>query len=311
MKRLRSEITLGEIEIPIINQVSINSTWKQLTDTCDIIFPNKFINQNGNEIDLFRDELIERGDEVTIKLGYHPELTTRFEGFISKIFPGHPMRVRAEDLMYKAKFENVDLDHEGKLSEFVKKIDQPLEVNVKDVEMGKFRVDDVTLPDVLEELESIYGVSSWVRDGKIQIGVPYTLDKTHRFKFQHNIIQDDLEFMRKENVRVSVKAVSLFSDGSSETVTVGEGATQRTVFAHEVPKDELKRIAQRKLDRFKFTGYQGGFTTFGEPHVRHGEKVEVVDDTLPEREGTYSVDAVTTTFGFDGFRQKIDLGPQI
>lgn len=73
----------------------------------------------------------------------------------------------------------------------------------------------------------------------------------------------------------------------------------------------LKELAERELENFRYTGFRGSFTTFGEPFVNHGDKIELVDANIPDRNGLYIVEEVERTFGFNGYRQKIKIATKV
>ena len=78
-----------------------------------------------------------------------------------------------------------------------------------------------------------------------------------------------------------------------------------------MPVDELTNYVTKELNRVSYEGWRGSFTTFGLPMVKHGYSVSIIDNILPERNGTYMVKQVNTSFGVDGFRQEIYLDLRI
>ena len=71
--------------------------------------------------------------------------------------------------------------------------------------------------------------------------------------------------------------------------------------------EELRKHANRFLDRLKINGWVGNFTTFLQPRVKHGDVVELIDSQVPDRNGKYYVKRVSTSFGMEGGRQTIEL----
>jgi hypothetical protein len=67
----------------------------------------------------------------------------------------------------------------------------------------------------------------------------------------------------------------------------------------------------RDLEKFRYTGFRGTFKTFGVPIVRHGDKVQLVDPVIKDRNGLYIAKGIETTFGLDGYRQQIELGERV
>jgi hypothetical protein len=73
----------------------------------------------------------------------------------------------------------------------------------------------------------------------------------------------------------------------------------------------MKAIADEEIERLRYEGYRGTFTTFGAPRIEHGDVIDLRSDAYPERDGRYLVRAVTTTFGVGGFRQEVTLDSKI
>lgn len=73
---------------------------------------------------------------------------------------------------------------------------------------------------------------------------------------------------------------------------------------------EIKKLAEeaiKYLEGYNMTGIEGSLTLFGDLHLRTAQQVELVDKRYPGKNGIYLVEEVTTTFGTDGFRQRITL----
>jgi len=170
-------------------------------------------------------------------------------------------------------------------------------------------------------------------------------------EFQNNIISDKLEYNRIDDVNMGAVAFSYDSkevggktnksNGKTQTkkeryeVFVGfqngkfiskvlqngtapkdaaknfEGETKTFYFWNKKSTDELIQAATSQLRKFAYEGWRGSFETFGLPRVKHGDKLSLKDNVLPERTGKYFVRAVTTTFGIGGFRQMVDLDIRI
>ena len=75
---------------PAINEVVINETFDDLTNTAQVTLPRnlKFEDRNIYEGD---NPLIRRGDKIKLSAGYAPNMEIRFEGYISKIDNNLPL----------------------------------------------------------------------------------------------------------------------------------------------------------------------------------------------------------------------------
>jgi len=180
--------------------------------------------------------------------------------------------------------------------------------------IGQMRVVNSSPAKVLEHLKKEYGLYTYFKQGKLLCGLAYWPDKAvrHVFKFQHNIIQDNLEFIQEEDIKLKVKAVAIAQDNTKKEIQVGDPDGElRTLHFYDVSEKDLKTLAEQKLEELKYDGYKGTFVTFGEPMVDIGDIAIIKDEKFPDREGNYYIKSVEITFGKRGYRQKIELGPKV
>ncbi len=142
------------------------------------------------------------------------------------------------------------------------------------------------------------------------------------FNFEYNMIDDSgLFYIFEKDINLNVIGKSIKSDlkagEKNQTLTYKypesgvEGGD--TVTFHDScnqTQDQLKLHTIKFYQNFAYTGYRGSFTTFGEPYVNPGDKVRLVSNKYPEKNGTYLVKAVNRSFGMGGYRQEITLGTQ-
>ena len=72
----------------------------------------------------------------------------------------------------------------------------------------------------------------------------------------------------------------------------------------------MKKLAEeaiKYLEGYNMTGIEGSLTLFGDLYIRTAQQVELIDRRYPGKNGVYLVEEVNTTFGTDGFRQRITL----
>lgn len=314
MLRPRCVIKIGSYSFSFVTELSISSSWNMLTDVCEIKIPQRL--KKGDETIIAGDNnIFKRGDRVEVEIGYYPNLERVFTGFVSAIKPESPLALVCEDSAFLFKESNITTSYEEvSLSTLMEDL-CPIEFETIEANLGAFRISNVNFAQVLKELKKTYGLISFVRDEKLFVGLAYYPEQRvdHSFSFQKNIIEDDLEYRRADDVKVRVKAISILPDNEKIEVQVGDSSgAQRTLTYYDLNEEDLKERAERELPRLKFEGYRGGFLTFGEPLVKHGDSVTLKDLKFPEREGTYLVDGVDVTQGASqGFRQKIKLGPKL
>lgn len=346
-----------------VTECVIVSSWRNLTDTARLSFPKKIYLRDklGNTFDLDGKNIIAgnsvapflmRGDGVSIAACYwytdeqgkeqRPAPVELFKGFVTKVSVKIPIEIECENSMYLCKqvqapnklFRQKDYTLEKMVKELIDVVNSSKGSNLKLVEppegvttsIGDFRCQNETVAQVLDRLRKDYKVESWFRgDGLHSSAIVYFPNEgnTNVFVFQKNIISDQLQYTRIDDVRLGFNAFSIQkeelhqnnSKGKRQTLHkrlqtfVGDkdGEIRTQFFFGAKTVDELKKLAEERLLKFRYEGFKGKFVTFGEPVTFHGDKVEIRDTVLPERNGTYFVRGVETTFGQNGYRQEIEL----
>lgn len=325
LKRLYSKITFthasGKTSVfTYVNEIAIKSTWKEFTDTCTITIP-KNTEKNGKPLVTGLNSLFKRGDKVKVELGYYPKLETYFTGYISKINLDAPLTLHCENEMFLLKQNTITKSYKiVTLNQLLKDIIPPsIKVSTpsptkefpSNGTLGGFRITNVTPLQVLEELKKTYGLESFFKNGVLYCGLMYLpeFSKVWNITKERNVIDNSLEWQNEEDVKIKVKAISMKPDNTKIEIEVGDvGGEQRTAHYFNLTESQLKDIATREVTKFKFTGYRGGFTTFGNSKISHGDIVNLRSKKITEQNGTYFVDGVETTFGQGGFRQSVELG---
>jgi hypothetical protein len=308
MLKLSANIAIGSYSMNYAASVNVESGWDKLTDTATIELPRR-LKFKDKIIAAGENGLFQRGNPVNIQLGYDGRNKTVFQGYIRGIYPGIPVRFECEDELWQLKQNKIEKDLGGKsitLNELLQTV-SPMPFQCVKAELGEFNPKGQTVAKALHDLK----MPCFVREGKLYVGLTFwpELQQTHVFSFGNNIISSDLEFRHKEDISFSVEAVSLLPDNTQITEMVGddEGERRTLHFYNLKSKEELKRRAEEELAKYKFTGYRGSFETFGEPFVRHGDKVLIKDSLFGHEEGHYLVKKVNTEWGTGGYRQKIEL----
>ena len=325
MKRLQAEITINETIFNGVNSVDISSGWDFLTDTCTVLIPNKFKRENKN-ITVGEDGFFKRGDEITVKLGYFPNNEIRFQGFIRKISVNDLITIECEDLAFKLKQEAITKSFKAtSLTEFIKGI-----TNVKfesvDSQLGRFRISNSTPAKVLGELKKTYGLISYIKDKVLRVGLAYyDVDTiTHDFTLDGqgaNVVSSSLEFVDSSELNIVVSGESKQRDGTiilryayyeadivKLTSIKPTNGNFDTVQIPEQNEKDLDNFIKNHLENRLSTGVKGSITAFLEPKVIHGDYVTIHSRKFPEKEDTYRVKSVKTTFSIGGGgRQEIEL----
>jgi hypothetical protein len=363
-----------------ISEYDANDTWQELTDTCRLVLPKsvyirdsvgKLVSLAGPNVNVggFGDNvpLFMRGDKVAVEVGYRffdPSgnetlLTSEiFNGFVTRVGSRKPIVLDCEDNMYKLKqviAPNKTYAAGTSMEVILKELVAGTGFTVNtltDTTLGIFSTHNETVAEVLGRLQKDYHFYPYFRGNELRVGSQVYIEQDavdsgrKVFKFQQNIISDDLTYNRIEDVELSAVAYSINKvelagsttrKGKNRTrhrrlevlVTLRNGRVtsfarkdndlksdfapnvngeRRTLYFWNVPNtDKLVELAAAELKKYYYKGMRGKFITFGVPFVRTGDNVDVLDPVLPERNGRYKVRSVRYYGGIRGLKQEIEL----
>ncbi len=322
MLRLTSHITIGALELDFVTDVAIESSWKDLTDTCTLRIPRKVL-VLGRQL---LPDVVQVGDRVEVRYGYDGQLRTEFTGYVVGVKTGPPAEIQCEDDMWLLKrkpmtqsWRSVTLQA---LLEYVRAqhgLSFPIQV-LGATDLGKFTISQATGAQVLDALRKDYSIRCFFREGTLVAGDPYKARATaphHKIAMQGNVVGHDLQYVRARDVRLKVRCISHIEGAKKGRKRIVKefgdllDGELRTLNFVGVPESELIARGKAELARLRFDGYRGGITTFGIPLVEHGDVVTIQDADYPEREGDFAVDKVSKSFGTGGSRRAITLGPKV
>lgn len=302
-------ITIGRYIFTLVHKVSVESSWQNLTDTATILLP-KNIKINYNQL---RNE-IKVGDRVEISAGYDFPANVVFKGYVIGILPKVPIEIKCEDESWKLKQNTItDTIRNATVQNVLNKYFKDYKTKCLNTKLGTYQINKASKAQILKSLSDQYGLKSFFRNDVLVVGLPYDKEtaQKHKFAFQRNIKSHNLEYKRKEDIRIKVTAISNIPNGSKLEYECGDvDGEQRTLNYYNLSMNELKEIAHREMDKLKYDGYHGNFTAFFEPFVHHGDIVELIDYDETDKAGKYWVDAVSYEMGINGMSQTIKLGPK-
>ena len=331
MLRPFCNIKIGANEFDFVTGGDFSSSWKNLTDTGTITLPHRF-KKEEKVIFIGENNFFKKGDQVNISAGYYPTLEPIFEGYVSKITPSIPVGITLEDAAFLLKQTNLTLSFEkvtlkellsksieeaiSKATGYVKEGLARINIEAIDAELGAFRITNVNITGILQELKKTYALTSYFRNHTLYVGLAYYAENRARatFTFEDNIIDSgtQLEYRKIDDVSFKVKAVSMLENNKKLEIEVGDpdGET-RTITKYNLSEKDLREAATREIDRLKFEGFRGKIYTFLQPVIRHGDEVEIIDPRTPEKNGVYLAESVNYSIGVDGYFQEIFLGAKI
>ena len=315
MFKLSCHITIGNYVFDHVVKVVIRSSYNELTDTAEIVLPRRY-NINGKINDTVKlSSVFAVGDPVQIKLGYDDNNNTEFIGYISEILPQEPFTIKCEDGMYLLKRSKPASRSwtETTLAEVLRYLAPDAVIDVPGITLKPFYINKANTAKVLETLKEQYGLVAYFRDGVLYVGLPFqdrtVMNDTVIYHLQKNVIQANLVYRTLDSVKLKVNAIGIMPDNSKIEISVGDQDGElRTLHFYNLSRSELQQQANAKLDELKYEGFQGSFTAFGIPLVKHGQVVDITDDEYSEKNGRHFVEEVVTEFGEGGFRRMVKPG---
>lgn len=306
----RDEITLTRI-----TELSYESTWKEITDRGSLTLPRnvKFFNKNRIR-DTFK-----RGDAITVYFGYNGNLIKEFEGYITEVAADIPIVIKFEDEMFKVKRLPVNFSSPNiTLEQLLKTIVPGYEIDaLEGVTLGAVRMSKTQVGPVLEKLQSEWGLYSYMRGKTLVCGKYYadeSAEQKVKFHLERNCVSTSLNYKNKDDVQIKLKVVSTLANGTKiEVDNIGdkEGNERQLTFYNIKVKAELERLGNIEYQKYKVDRFDGSFTGFGIPSVRHGLKCELLSSLYEDRTGVYYIEKVGKKFSSSGIRQDITLGDKV
>ncbi|MES2732871.1 MAG: late control protein [Bacteroidota bacterium] len=315
MHVLIAQIVVGNFSFIRAKEVEIRSSSKTIADTASIELPNlkKLLAEQVGGLNG-----IKVGDPVEINLGYGEDLVTEFIGFVKRIEPNIPLKLECEDYAfvlrrksYSKSWRNTTLKEV--LNYLIEGTDIILDAKMPKVDFEKFRLDKVNGVFALEKIKEEFGLSIYFRGTTLMVGEPYTLETylpAVQYEYGVNIIDSDLTFREKDDVKIKLRVVGVTKDNKQQKVEVGDPDGElRTMHRYGITDETtLKRLGNKELEKYKYDGYEGSILTFGRPFCLHSYVADYRDPNFPSRAGKYFIDSVLITWGIGGYRRKPEFG---
>lgn len=315
MIRLTAKIVIDKYVFEGVVSCDVESSWDLLTSTAKVVLPRR-LTWEGRSVVMDRDPLLRKGQRISIDLGYDNNNKRVFDGYVTRITTNSPFEVYCEDAMWLLKQRTITKSWKRvSLSKLLDEITGGL-ITVKcvDMDLGAFRINKATIVEVLEALRKSFFLKSFVRDNVLYVGLAYwpDLQDVHEVSFIRHVVSNDLEYVRKEDVRIKLKVIVVMKNNKRVVYEYGDkDGEERTLHFYNIGKDTADKTAGEEINRLRYEGYRGSVTIFGAPKVCHGDVVDIYDEFYPERAGRYLVKKVNTSFGMGGFRQQLELDSRI
>ena len=335
---LNSDITIGKFRFSGVNDVRIERSLHNVTDTAIIRIPSiARIVKNGNRApgNVITADQFKEGDPVSIDLGYNGELRMEFKGFVKRKSLGMPLDVICEGYSWLLRRNIVNISKtavaiKDLLHLAVAGIDSRYPIRVKctiDMVLNNVQVNGTGL-DVIDAIAKYTDGTVhcfFSQPDELWCGLIYTPYANGndalsagevKYKLGYNVLKaNTLKQRTIRDDKVEVKYSKRLSSGtqlSQSSDAFREFARTHSRVLNQL-KDAaaLKTLANEKAYKMNYTGYEGTINTFLDPYAAPGYKVYITDSRYPERNGTYIIENVATRFGVTGARRTIEIGPQI
>ena len=336
---LGSDITIGNFRFNGVNEVHIKRSLHSIADTAAIVLPSiAKIVTNGSSTpgivitgNQFRD-----GDPVTIKLGYNGNLQTEFRGFVKRRNLNTPLEVECEGYSWLLRRNTINIFQSSiKVKDLLEKAITGIDANYKidvqcdvDLELSNISIEDKNGFDVISNISKYTdGALScfFIQPDILWCGLIYSpyakgVDLfgvgNVKYRLGYNVVKNNsLKERLTENDPVKVKYCKKLSDGNKisqdSDVFKNYVRTHSKILNHLKEAPALKQLANEKAYKYNYAGYEGAIISFMEPYTQPGYTALIVDSRYPERNGTYLIEGIEVSFGINGARRVVEIGPKV
>ncbi len=263
----------------------------------------------------------DRGDKISISLGYDGKLENEFKGFIYRINYTTPLEIECEGYEYLLRRPaEVKVFKSTTLKELLQWATAGTEIkltdNIADVPLTNYTIKTgKRMLDVVQDIKDECLLDAYFIDELLYVGLSYIPDYGEvKYSLGINTIKDnDLKYHNAEDVKLKVKAVWVKKDNTRIEVNVGDDDGQvRPLFLYNVTsKEDLEKRAAEEIKKYQYSGYEGKITTFLVPFSKPGMRAKITDTRYSEKDGTYYITSVKVTFSRQGARRVNEIGIKI
>jgi hypothetical protein len=308
------KITVGNYQLMMIESVEIVSSVEKLSNTATIVLPATAYNKT---MDL--EQKLTCGKDVTIEIGYDNNPKTEFKGYLRTITTDDgKLKLECEDniYLYRKSLANTELKnpyvndvllHVNKeLGGFLLNCDYQYKYD-------KFVINNNTGYDVLKKIQEETKSNIYLKDNVLHVHSPYKeIFGIANYDFSVNIETEDLKYMKVEDHKVMVTIEYTGKDGKSNKLEHGDTGGERVdIKGATSDRASLLQQATNEHTSRAYTGYDGTFTSWLVPYCEAGYIVTISDKDYPEKNGSYYVTEVKTTFSKSGGVRTIKLAKKI
>ena len=262
-----------------------------------------------------------RGDKITVSLGYNDDLKEEFVGYIYRVNYTTPLEIECEgyEFLLRSALSSKTWASTT-LKDVIKYVVSGVNISVHD-QIPDINLVNYIIPsgrsklEALQELKEKYGLTAYFIKDQLYVGLAYLIDLgSVKYTLGVNTVKDnDLKYHFADDVKLKIKAVLIKNDNTRLECEIGDSdGQQRPLFFYNLSSlDELKKLAQEEMQKYKYSGYEGKFTAFLVPYAQPAMKAVLTDPVYSEKSGTFYITAVKVEFGRSGARRIVDIGIKI
>lgn len=320
MYALCCKIKIGRVSFTSVHEVSVKRSLHNLSSTALIRLPvTALLRQKGEpptHVETARAVAV--GDPVEIALGYDGDYNTEFRGYVKRLNYTVPIEIECEDELYRTRSVNVVFSKkETTLKQCLNTVLPAVKIAYcTDLTLKNFVVNNKPGNWLLGHLKSQYGLCVFFDlEGRLYAGRSGDFTgEAVRYRFRYNVIRDDdLKYQSAKDVRIEIKAICYYKDGTRVEGKAGEeGGQKKTLYYYDVKdQTQLKLLAGEELKRYSYDGYTGKIETFLFPYAAPCMIAELQDTVYAERGGNYLIESTEVRFGSSGARRIIEIGIKV
>ncbi|WP_264520394.1 late control protein [Flavobacterium sp. N1994] len=318
---LEGNVSIGNYSFNSFNEVEITKSIEDMSDTAVVKMPTRFKVRNNNDL-LFTEQAIKVGDKVVITLGYKNKYSgVEFVGYVKKFAPKIPLEIHCEDAMWLLRRNHIKkllkaTTLKAILKEVVSGTTVEIANNIPDVAIDQWAMIDKNGAQVLEDLKKQFPFSAYINDeGKLYCGLEQlnNIGQSVVYDLNYNLVENNLEFRSKNDRKIRIKYTYIGKDNKKKSYEFGDSDGELRTFHTSVVSDEakLKEMANVELEKLKYDGFDGDVVSFLIPFANRGMKAIIRDKKHSNREGSYLIKKVVTTFGMSGARRKVTISNKL
>jgi hypothetical protein len=334
---LNSEILIGDFRFSGVHEVTITKSIHSIYESATIKLPTIASITRNEKVESGRRitaSLIKVGDPVSIMLGYNGDLKNEFKGFVNELKLDKPLEVCCEGNSWLLrKNRSILTQRINAVEKILSAATENTEYQIETSGDLKFKVlstiaYDSCGFDILNELQnstdnniSIFFLKSGVLWGgllysMIAKGAAIEGAQTVEYRLGYNTTGKNKLKPHGLNVNYgTVEYTRKTSSGelasSSSKLNTSSRRVYKKVLTQVQDNNALKLLSEEKAFNEGYSGQEGTIETFLVPYVSTGDLAKISSREYPEYDGTYLVEGTHVTFGINGARRVVEIGPRL